>query len=100
MSGLVERLLQQAENVSEARKMAAQAKSLRQGHNPPRDDLYSWTGPEQTLEAQAAARITALEAEVERLRERLSQAAEYINRPEPAPYVGPNQALGGPHDAD
>ena len=40
MSDLVELLRIYAQKESDASKLLAQAKSLRQGGNPPRDDLY------------------------------------------------------------
>jgi len=73
---LIARLQKQAESESEASKMWAQAKSLRQhDHEPRRDDLYSWSKPEQTLSWEAAqalaaadARIAEQGAEIERLK--------------------------------
>ena len=111
MSGLVERLLKQAQSASLASKMTARAKSLRQGHKPPRDDLYAWATPEQTLEAQAAARITALEAENERMKAALGVEwcaaeadARWANDSDLERCIARReriaQALGDPHDAD
>lgn len=65
---LVEQLRLEAQNVSEASKLMAQAKSRRQGDGPPRDDLYSWVKPEQTIQWKAATRIEALEADNARAR--------------------------------
>ena len=62
MSDLVERLRIDAQKESDASKLLAQAKSLRQGDNPPRDDLYMWLTPEQTLPWKAADHIKKLEA--------------------------------------
>lgn len=78
---LVEQLRLEAQNVSEASKLMAQAKSRRQGDGPPRDDLYSWAKPEQTIQWKAATRIEALEAA-------LRSVAETCREEIPLPYVG------------
>lgn len=58
---IIEQLRKAARSVSEVQRGMAQAKSLRQGdHNPPRDDLYMWPTPEQTLEWRAADMLAAL----------------------------------------
>lgn len=75
---LLARLRAQSKSSSAFQKQMAQAKSLRQGgHEPPRDDLYYWPEPEQTLEGKAA---TALEA--------LSQReARLVEVPEPVAWM-------------
>ncbi|MGL4640554.1 MAG: hypothetical protein ACRCVX_12605 [Shewanella sp.] len=65
---IVERLRLEAEQESEASEMMAKAKSLRQGHNPPRGDLYSWSTKEQTTRWRAADTIQSLRAELDRVK--------------------------------
>lgn len=56
---LVKELLERAKAMSDATRMMAESKSLRQNDNPEqRTDLYSWLTPEQTVEGRAAFRIT------------------------------------------
>jgi hypothetical protein len=57
---LIAELRSSAERSSEASRMLAEAKSLRQDHDPPRSDLYMWLKPEQTLEWRAADALAAL----------------------------------------
>ena len=53
----------------------AEAKSARQGDNPEGAlDLYEWLLPAETIEWQAAAAITTLEAELEKLRPQVKVA--------------------------
>ena len=61
---ICERLRVRARRVSETMRVMAQAKSLRQAHNPPRDDLYMWPKPEETVEWQAADLIQQQRAEI------------------------------------
>lgn len=74
---LIERLRAQGRTASRISKTMAQAKSLRQDHDPPRDDLYMWQEPEQTLEWKAADTIEALSDRVtmEEGREVIARAA-------------------------
>jgi len=66
---LIERLRKQAQGASEAQRMMAEAKSLRQSDNPEgRSDLYSWAKPEETLEARAADALAALSAKLDAMR--------------------------------
>jgi hypothetical protein len=56
----------------------AEAKSLRQeGYDPPRNDLYSWPTPEQTVEGEAATTIESLLADKARLKEALLDLREH-----------------------
>jgi hypothetical protein len=65
MGDLVKRLRIKARQASEAARMMAEAKSLRQESNPERRaDLYMWPTPEQTVEWQAAEAITALQSQL------------------------------------
>ena len=59
VEGLVARLRESARAHSEASRMMAEAKSLRQGDGT-RNDLYMWTKPEDTPEWQAADTIERL----------------------------------------
>lgn len=71
-SDLIARLHAQAQASSQAHRMMAEAKSLRQGDcDPPRADLYSWPTPEQTLQDEAATALEALSARVTELEQRL-----------------------------
>lgn len=79
-SDIVVRLRARAQSASETSKMMAQAKSLRQeGHEPPRDDLYMWATPEQTLEWQAADLIEQLASEIAALREVIPELMTIID---------------------
>lgn len=60
IEGLIARLRAQAQRESDAHKMMAEAKSLRQADNPEgRTDLYSWPTPEQTDSWKAADLLEA-----------------------------------------
>lgn len=66
---LVNRLRLTAQQLSDAQRRMAEAKSLRQaGNSEGRTDLYMWPAPHQTLEGKAADAIESLEEEVGRLR--------------------------------
>ncbi len=80
VKALVERLNKAAISASEFSRKQAQAKSLRQEHDPPRDDLYMWASPEQTLEGKSAAALTAQAEEIARLRARLEITDEIAER--------------------
>lgn len=64
---IIARLRASAPSASKALQMMAEAKSLRQGHNPPCKDLYAWPKPEETTEARAADLIETLIAKAERV---------------------------------
>jgi hypothetical protein len=67
MGDLIERLRINARRASEASRMMAEAKSLRQESNPEgRTDLYAWVEPEHTTEWQAA---DALQSQAARIAE-------------------------------
>ena len=58
---LIERLRASAHRTSEAHRMMAEAKSLRQADNPEGDkNRYGWIKPEQTLEWEAADELARL----------------------------------------
>jgi hypothetical protein len=79
-SGLIARLLAQAQASSQAHRMIAEAKSLRQGdRDPPRADLYSWPTPEQTLEGRAATALEALSARERVMREALEETVAALS---------------------
>lgn len=89
-TSLIERLRTCARQKSEASRMLAEAKSLRQTDHegPPRADLYSFVTPEQTDEWKAADRIEALSTQCEAMRSALAQwkcdacggSGEYLNK--------------------
>jgi hypothetical protein len=72
---LIERLRRAAQSASDIARQMAEDKSLRQaGHNPPRNDLYAWPKPEQTIEGRAADRLLQLSRDVDLLRDSLGHA--------------------------
>jgi hypothetical protein len=74
---LLGQLLSMAAASSDAQRMMAEAKSLRQGDcDPPRADLYSWSTPEQTVEWQAHDLIATLAARVRVLEDALREITE------------------------
>lgn len=77
---IVERLNLAAISTSETEEKWSKAKSIRQDHNPPRDDLYSWPTPEQTMEGVAAAEITELRTRLHKAVEAFSEAMEENER--------------------
>lgn len=77
---LVERLKLMAKRSSEAQRMMAASKSLRQaGHEPPRADLYMWSKPEETTEWEAATALTELLARVEGMEALLREVDWQLN---------------------
>ncbi len=68
LAEITARLRKQAQSASEAQRMMAEAKSLRQSDNPEgRTDLYMWAKPEDTLEWRAADALARLKARVSEL---------------------------------
>ena len=68
MCELSDALRTQAQKESDASKLWAQAKSLRQHDcDPPRDDLYMWTKPDKTISWKAADELDARAATIEAL---------------------------------
>ena len=81
MGDLVKRLRIKARQASEAARMMAEAKSLRQESNPERRaDLYMWPTPEQTVEWQAAEAITALQSQLAEARALLAECPIWLER--------------------
>ena len=77
---LIAQLQKQAESESEASKRWAQAKSLRQhDREPRRDDLYSWSKPEQTLSWKAVQALTAAEACIDALQKECNHWCSVAN---------------------
>jgi hypothetical protein len=66
IAALANYMRRQAKGSSEASRVMAQAKSLRQGHNPPRDDLYMWPQTEETFEWEIAGILDAIAMETRR----------------------------------
>jgi hypothetical protein len=62
IAALADYMRRAAKNHSNASRILAQTKSLRQAHDPPRDDLYIWSEPEQTVEWEIAGILDALAA--------------------------------------
>jgi hypothetical protein len=82
IAALADYMRRNAKSASEASRMMAQAKSLRQGgHNPPRDDLYMWPEPEQTVEWEIADILAAIATEAQRA-ETVQQGGESVVRRE------------------
>lgn len=79
LAAMIAALRQQAERASEASRMLAEAKSLRQNDHdgPPRADLYSYATPEQTLEWRAAD-LLSTNTEAMALLARLCDAYELV----------------------
>ncbi len=76
---MIDELKRKAVQSSEAQRLFAEGKSLRQGDNPEqRKDLYAWTKPEDTLEWKAALRIRDLEFALENLYQQVMQARSGI----------------------